>query len=202
MPLIIRHYIFYNFNQISLIINTTFKNLYNYLSMVKFLNLFSQVPTLRINGQMRPSSIFGSIVGFFSLCSLFAGLSFILINYFSRLEYIINSYTDNSAKPDIDLKNFKFGLIITDLMGKEFPDQDRLIKISAMYWDIYLPVFGENRTQEVTLTNIPIIKCNEYKNDTLHKKDFDQYSKMYNINCLDIPSLNKTLKGIYSNLGR
>ena len=171
--------------------------------MVKFLNLFSQVPNLRINGEIRPASIFGSIIGFLTISILISGVSFILYNYFSRLNYTINSYTDNKAKPNIDLKNFKSGFVIIDAMGLEFPEPERLFKISAKYWDIYLPVFGEDKEQEIEVTNIPTIKCNQYKNNTLHKDEFDKYSKMYDsMICLDIPRLNKTLKGVYGNLGR
>ena len=62
---------------------------------------------------------------------------------------------------------------------------------------------GENKSQTVKLIDIPTIKCNQYKNDTLHEQEFDKLSSMYNdMTCLDLPSLNNSLKGIHGNLGR
>ena len=171
--------------------------------MLKFFNIFSQTPSLRINGDKRPASIFGSIIGLLTISGLIGGMSFILFNYFSRLDFTINYYTDNLAKPNIDLKNIKLGLQIIDALGKQIPDHKRLFKISAKFWDIYLPVPGENKPQTVKLIDIPTIKCNQYKNDTLHEQEFDKLSSMYNdMTCLDLPSLNNSLKGIYGNLGK
>ena len=170
--------------------------------MLSFFNLFSQLPSLRINGKIRPTSIFGSIIGFFAIMILLAGLTFILHNFFSRLSYTINSFTDNLAKPEINLKNFNLGFQVIDAYGTPFPDHDRLFQISALYWDVYLPKIGENKTQKIEFTNIPTIKCDQYKNDNLHKEIYDTYSKMYkNMICIDIPSLNQSLKGVYGNLG-
>jgi len=77
-----------------------------------------------------------------------------------------------------------------------------------MHWDIYIPKFGENETEikkeKHTTTMIPSIRCDNYKNNTLHKQSFDMYSNSYNhmLTCLDIPNLNKNLTGVYGNLGR
>jgi len=173
-------------------------------SIFNFFNIFSQTPSLRINGQKRPASIFGSIVGFCSITILIGAMIYILFNYFSRLDYTINSYTDNLAKPNIDLKDFKLRFVITDTYGNEFPDYEKLFKISAKFWDIYLPVLGENKTQKIEISEIPVVLC---KNLNLTNIDSDaislvEYSKMYNILCLDFSVLNKNLTGVYGNLGR
>jgi len=169
------------------------------LKILKFFNLFSQTPQLKISGENRPFSIFGGIVGFFSISFLIAGITFILYEFFSRFQYTIESYTDNLEIPNIDLKNFKLGFSLYDLMGKKYPDQERLYKISARHWDIYIPKFGSNKTDSVKVTNIPMIKCNEYKNDSLFYEDFNIYS---HVSCLDFSNLNKNLSGIYGNAGR
>ena len=171
--------------------------------ILKFFNLFGQTPGIKINGEIRPSSIFGSIIGFFTVTILTSAIFFILHNYFSRLSFTINSYTDNSAKPDINLKELKLGFIITDPLGNQFQEQERLFKISALFWEIYLPKYGENKTQSFKFQPIPTIKCNQYKNDSLQKEAFDDLYKMNkNQTCLDIPSLNKNLTGVYGKLGR
>lgn len=168
---------------------------------LKFFNLFSQSPSFRINGQIRPFSIFGSIIGMITISILIAAISFILNNYFSRFNYTINSYTDNLATPDIDLKDFKLAFLLTDLMGKPFPDHERLYKISARHWDIYLPKPGENRTQSISFVPIPIIKCDQYKENSPLKENFDLYSTMYNQTCLDFDTNKKNLTGIDGNTG-
>lgn len=171
--------------------------------MMKLFNIFSQSPSLRINGESRPFSIFGSIIGFFTLITLLIGIFFILLDYFSQLNFKLNSYIDQSARPDIDLKDFKLAYLLVEPNGKDIKDIDRLFKISAMFWDIYLPKFGENKTQEIDITPIKNIKCNEYKNGTEHKEEFDNFHKIYEtMICLDIPSVGKNLKGVYGNLGR
>ena len=115
-------------------------------------------------------------------------ICFILYNY-------INS-TDNIANPNIDLKNFNLGYVILDAEGNQFPDHDRLFKISAMYTDISLPKDHKNITRKkMEFIDIPAIKCNEYKNNTLHKAEFDKYYQMYySMICLDTPNVNKILK--------
>jgi len=170
--------------------------------MTKVFNLFSQSPTLRINGEIRPNTIFGTIIGLITVSILTGAFTYVLHNYFSRLHFELNSYIDNSAKPEIDLENLKIGFHIIDGMGIEFSDHERLFTISAKFWEIYLPKFGENTPQKVDFMNIPIIKCNEYKNDSIHQKNFNEYAKNYNVTCLDLPSINKTLKGVYGKLGR
>ena len=167
----------------------------------KFFNLFSQAPSFKINGETRPSSVFGSIIGFLTLSTLIAAISLILNDYLSRLNYSVNSYTDNLAKPEIDLKNFKLGFLITDLMGKEYPDHEKLFTISALYWDVFLPQFGENKTQTIQTVPIPSIKCDEFKDDFYLKESFDLYAKSYNLTCLDLNVIQKNLTGIYGNLG-
>ena len=170
----------------------------------KILNIFSQTPSLRINGEIRPFSIFGSIIGFITMSILIAAISIILYENFSRFNFRINSYTDNSAKPDIDLKNFKLGFVLTDAMGKEIPDEDKILKTSAKFWDLHVPVWGDNTNSlSVKMEDIPIIKCNQYQSGTLFSKNFTEFSKnIKNLSCLDIQKLNKNLKGTYGNVGK
>ena len=49
---------------------------------------------------------------------------------------------------------------------------------------------------------ISTIKCNQYPRDSLHAEALNQYSKKHNLTCLDTPSINDTLKGVYGNLGK
>ena len=44
----------------------------------KFFNLFSQSPSLRISGDFKPPSIFGSIVGLFTVAITLVAIFFIL----------------------------------------------------------------------------------------------------------------------------
>jgi hypothetical protein len=70
----------------------------------ELLNSFSQTPTLKINGNVRPFSIFASIIGFLLFTILITVNSYIIYQYFSRLNYTFNSYVDNLFYSDIDKK--------------------------------------------------------------------------------------------------
>jgi hypothetical protein len=177
--------------------------------MLSFFNLFSQKPSFRINGEKRPNTVFGIIIGIITIPILFVGVVYILYDFFSHSNYTINSYIDTSSSPNIDLNDFKLGFLLVNPEGKPFPDHDRIYKINALYWDIYIPKFNEietdiNKIKNTTTNIIPSIRCDKYKNNTLHKQSFDLYSKKNNHIpiCLDIPNLNKNLTGVYGNLGR
>lgn len=83
-------------------------------------------------------------------------------------------------------------------MGREFPDREKLYKISARHIDVKVPKLGSNETGGVFFTSIPFIKCNEYKNDTIL---YDEFSIYQNSSFLDFSNLNKNLSGIYGNVG-
>ena len=170
----------------------------------EYFNLFSRSPTLRVNARDKPSSIFGSIIGFLAISILITAISYFLNEFFSRLNYTINSYTDNLTKPNIDLKDFKLGFKLVNSRGNDIPDIDRLFKISAISWDIHIPQLSDNTSSISAIPNeIPIIKCDQYKNDSLFYENFANYAKNFKyIDCLDIQSLNRNITGTYGNLGK
>ena len=167
---------------------------------LKFFNFFSQSPALRINGDRRPASIFGSIIGIFTIVGLISAIIYILFNFFSRLDFTINSYTDNSAKPNIDLKNFKLSFFITDIYGNEFQDHEKIFEISAKFWEVN-PFPADNDTQKIDFKNIPKIKCDRTFLPNQDEKIY--YKSPYkNVTCFDLSKLNKNLTGPMGNLGR
>lgn len=169
----------------------------------EFFNYFSQVPSLKVNGKEKPKSTFGSIIGIFSMSILIAVITYIMIEYFSKLNYTYTSYTDNLVSPNIDLKDFKLGFKITNATAGEIPELERLFEISALYWIIHIPRLGDNTTSTTAKPyNIPIIKCDKYKNGTIFYEDFASNAKNFkNFFCLDFESLNKNLTGAYGNIG-
>jgi len=170
--------------------------------LLKFFNLFSQKPSLRINGEIRPASIFGSIIGFFSILSTVPVIFYLLFEYFSRLNFTINSHTDNMIRPEIDLKKFKLGFALTDAMGREIPDADRLFQMFSKFWDLYVPEPGSNRSHSVKVQDVNFIKCNEHRNNTLFSDYFSASTdKIKSLSCLDLDTLNQNLTGAYGNLG-
>ncbi len=169
----------------------------------EYFNLFSQTPSLKINAKSRPSSIFGSIIGLITITILIIEVSLLLYNYFSRLDYTFSSYTDNIVTPSIKLDEFKMGFDLRDNIGHELPDYDRIYTLGALFWDINIPVLGNNLTSiSAKPYNIPIIKCNQYEEGSLFSEDFAKNSKnSKNLHCLDFKSLNRSLIGSYGNLG-
>ena len=167
-------------------------------------NIFSQFPTFRVSGNSKAYSFFGSLVGLISIVTLISGISFILIDYFTKLAYSINSYTNNLEIPNIVLKDLKFGFRILNQVGQEFElDVNRLFKISAIYWDVHIPVKGDNTTSiQVKPTQIPIIKCDQYTKGSIFYEEFASYAKNFRyIDCLDLESIGKNITGAYGNLG-
>lgn len=170
------------------------------INILKSLDFFSQSPHLRVNGRNKLATIFGSAVSIFSIIILIFGISFILYDYFFYLTYNINSYTDNTITPEIDLKALKFGLLLTNGRGEEYQNPEKLFKISAALWEIKTPILGNISDVSVSLKDIPIMKCNEYKNNPILNKEFNSYSKIFDLNCLDFESLNRNLTGTFGNL--
>lgn len=104
----------------------------------KMLDFFSQPPALRINGKKTLPTIFGATISIIAIICIITGLYFNLNDYFSYLTFKINSYTDNTNIPSIDLKRFKMGVLLLNGRAEEFADADRLFKISAAYWKLNL----------------------------------------------------------------
>jgi hypothetical protein len=169
----------------------------------EYFNLFSQTPSLRINGKSRPLSIFGSIIGLTSISIFITSVSIIFNNYFSRLNYTFNSYTDNLVTPSVNLDEFKMGFDLRTATGTDISDHDRVYSLGALFWEINVPLLGNNLTSISAKPNpITVIKCNQYEEGSLFSEDFVQYSKnSKNLKCLDFKSLNRSLIGSYGNLG-
>lgn len=164
-------------------------------------DLFSQQPFLRVNGKKRPTTIFGSIIGLFTIIFLIIGIIYQCYNYFSGKLYTVSSYSDNSLRPELDLTNFKTSFLVTDLYGNQLPERHRLFQISAKFWDIFIPNNGAmDLTQQVTSDNIPKIKCTDYKSNLFNNEIF-LYSQRYDFDCFDFTAINKNLTGIYNSFG-
>ena len=135
----------------------------------KSLDIFSESPSVKIDGKTKLKTKFGAFIGFLTISSLITGITIILNDYFSLLSYNFKSYIDNSIRPDIDLSKIKLGFTLTDGIGNPFSERDRLFSIKATFWDIYIPQLGDNynTTKKVQISDIPIIKFNEYKNKLL-----------------------------------
>ena len=167
-------------------------------NLYRNLDLFSQTPSLKISGRSIASTNFGSFVGLTTIFCLITGIVFILNDYFQHSSYKVNSFVDNSARPNIDLKNVKLGFQITNYLGKRFPDRERLFSFQAKYWDIHIPV-DETYNTKVSHEKINMIKCNEYKS---YHKDMEKYEKISRkLLCLDLENLNRNLTGVYGNIG-
>ena len=61
---------------------------------------------------------------------------------------------------------------------------------------------SHNNDVSVVLTDIPTIKCNEYKNDPTLNEELIMHSSRFNLTCLNFDNLNKNLTGIFGNYNR
>lgn len=118
-----------------------------------------------------------------------------LKDFFSRLTFRVNSYTDNQIIPDMDLKDFKLGFYVLDGAGNRIPDIKRIITISGFIWDVEIP----KQSDTVSNTTIPRIDCSQYKNDSLLYEEFKNFPDLI---CIDLPSLNKKNYGVYGSRGK
>ena len=131
-------------------------------NILSYLDQFSQTPSLNIKGNKRVITKFGSCVSVLTLAILIAGSGFLLHDYFEGLSYRIDSYIDNSATPNIDLKKMKLGFLMMDYLGNGYPDMDRIFSFKADYWEMQFP---ERAPPKAIFKPIPMIKCNSFKNN-------------------------------------
>jgi hypothetical protein len=166
-------------------------------------DLFSQTPSLKINGKKMPSTLFGSCIGLISISFLLSTIIYVIYSYLKRLSLTIDSFIEVDYHEEINLKEMNIGFLITDFLGREFPDQDRMFTIQAKFWEIYVPPELNNITKsaDVKIENIDIIKCTQLKQHQ-YERNFKTYSQNYkNIVCLDLANLNRTISGIFGNYG-
>lgn len=165
-------------------------------------DLFSQSPSLKINGATRTSTNFGALIGFITLILLLSGISLILSDYFQGLSYKVNSLIDNSAIPNIDLKRMKIGFHFINKRLQEFENGEKIFSIKARFWDFKFP---ENLLlPKVTSEEIKVIGCDQYKyKDSFTEKYINQMNSPYkDLFCLDMENLKTNLTGVYSTLGK
>ena len=170
--------------------------------VLKFFDFFSQAPSVKINGSDRLNTIFGSIIGLFTTIIFIFGIFFIFNDYISRLSYKLNSYTDNSVKPDMDPSKFRMGFLVIDVEGNQFPERERLFTLKALHWDIYIPSLGANSTQSVKIENIPVKRCTDLNHTLYEFETLKDLSRNYDTDCLDFENVNKNLSGVFNNFGR
>lgn len=166
---------------------------------MKFLNIFdlySQRPVMRIDGKEKISTVFGSIIGFLSVCITLIGLLYYCYDYFAGLSFSVNFYIDSREKPSIKLNDLKIAVFVTDLYALEYEEQDRLFSVSLKYWNILIPGPGDDRMQRLNFTYVPMINCWDYKNDSLFKNETDYLGYKYkNARCFDFSELKNELFG-------
>jgi hypothetical protein len=167
-------------------------------------DLFSQSPSLKINGGSKASTNFGALVGFITIIILLSGIIFIINDYFNGLSFKINSFIDNTYLPNIDLRKVKIGFHLLNYNSKEFKQSEKIFSLKARLWN-----FQRNHDDiamgipEADYEEIKLIKCDQYKNNIQFNNELDRYSKIYkDLICLDMENLGKNLTGIYGFLGK
>ena len=164
-------------------------------------DLFSQTPSLKINGGKRASTNLGSFVGLVSVTFLISGIIFILFEYIEGIEYNVNTFVDETAIPNIEIKKLKIGFHIVDYRFKEFEDGDKIFKLKARFYKFYQNTSSEIEVPILEEEEIDLIKCNQYKENKLFKDKFDTYSKKYkDLFCLDTENSKENITGLYSNI--
>lgn len=172
------------------------------MKLLYLFDQFSQTPTLKVNGKKRATTIFSSIIGLLSIFGLTFGIIYLIYDYYCQFNYTFSSYKDNSIRPDIDLKDFRFGFILTDTVGNPIPNKDRLFSIEAKHWDIYFDV--TSNSTDIKVSNLPKISCYEsLKNGNFEENlnVINSFAQSHGSYCFDFKSLDKNLTGIFNDLG-
>jgi len=168
----------------------------------RLFDLFSQTPSLKINGGTRASTNFGSFIGFITITFLIFGIIFIINNFFSSLSYNVNYFVDNSVIPNIDLRKIKIGFHLLNYESKEFKNSEKIFSLKARLWNFYRND-SEMTIPETDYEEIKLIKCNKYTKNVIFNEQLNKYSLIYrDLFCLDLENLSKNLTGFYGNLGK
>jgi hypothetical protein len=173
------------------------------------LDLFSSKPELKVQGNSKFRTKFGIVVGIISIILLITIYIFYILQCVLRKEKIVTYNEKRNITPRIALNNNKISLSIFDGFGRDYPDQDRLLSLSARYWKSnFLDIprmdidYIKNEENLGKIIDIPLKKCNKFS-DQKFSKEFAQLNFLKpNSVCLELDGFKEDIFGRYGSLSK
>lgn len=159
-----------------------------------FFDLFSQKPTLKINGKPKLKNKYVAILGIFVLIGVII-LSIILsLDILSKNSLTVMQNISSNKFVNITLdSSLPIAIIITNNIGREIPDADRVYEINSIYTS-YKP---ENFTHPNTNFRSHYINNTECKYKRLEGGKDDKFENLYKISksmkCFDLKPYNVSI---------
>ena len=172
------------------------------------LDLFSPKPELKVEGKSKFGTKFGVLMGLISITILISIYVFYIYEWLSRNKINVTFNRKRNLTPKIILNKKKISLSVFDGYGIDYPEQDRLFSISAKYWKtkfIDKSSMDSSYMSDVEygkITEIPLKKCNKFKDDSFSIA-FTQLNFLKpNSVCLELDDFEEDLFGRYGSLDK
>jgi len=169
------------------------------MKCLSFIDLFSRAPFLRINNSDKYHTIFGLIISILTILGILSIVIYFIYASFARISYQILERMDQNIIPNTKIFENKISFILTNRLGNQFEEPDRLFSIEAKFWEIY-PTAKIKNDNLINITDIPLKNCSIYQNEPF-KERFDNVLNFWDsAKCLDFTNLKKNLYGQFGNL--
>ena len=173
------------------------------MECISSFDILSLTPKIKVKSKNRFTTNIGIFLGFCIL--VFLGIVSIIsfTDVLNRTNINILYNLDSRSETLIDFTDNQIILIISDAMGKEFENSEKLFNIQAKFWNVTFPrLNGTLQTQPFgQISNITVKKCSELKPYKQFKEYYDNKINLFKTSlCADFDSLNLTLFGKYGDL--
>lgn len=167
----------------------------NCISLIDFL---SKTPSLKINNSNKFHTTIGIIISLVTIILIASYSIYFMYNLIARKNYQILERYDNQIIPDFKIFDNKIAFTITDSLGKEYENPERLFDIEAQLRDYHYQPDREFSN----FTKVSLGDCRMY-NKPPFEKNFENLSNVWPtskcINFYDVKKeyieKNKDLKG-------
>ena len=163
------------------------------MECIKFLDLLTDKLQIKIDGNSKKTNIYSSLLGLFVLLGLIIYTLLRSLDILNKTSmYIIENNTFKNYNDLLIHTKKPFALIVTDNLGYEFDNADRIYEIKAKYFDYYPK--NKSQDQNVKMIDLKNTTCKDLYSDG----DNDDIKNLYifqNIKCFDTKQYNISIFG-------
>jgi len=165
------------------------------MECIKFFDIFSRIPKLKVDGKERLSSIYVSVLGIFILIGYLIFALILSLDIFKKETFYMientNSKTFNNFTLDTKIP---VSALITNNLGVELKDHERIFNMKLRYFEYFPDTLNQNANYKITI--IDHVKCtyNKLAGDTDVK--YEDHFKIYKTRkCFDLKPYNISIFG-------
>ena len=166
------------------------------MKFLYFFDLFSKKPKLKIDGESKIKNIYVALLGLFVMIGIFI-VSIILsldIFYKKTINIIQNTASNKFNNITLDT-SIPISLIVTNNLGIEFVDHDRIFQIESRYLT-FIPNNLTNPSENLKMIKINSTKCKYKRLEGDQEFKFENLYKIYKtMKCFDLKPYNIQIFG-------